>query len=139
MLAFAETRQIPIATTLLGLGSIPAGHPLSLGMMGMHGESWVNTAIQQSDLLLAFGMRFDDRVTGNLASYAPDAKKIHIEIDPSEINKNVKVDVALIGDLKASLNLLLPQLPEERGYELVAGNQREQGYRGGARHHQPAG
>ncbi len=113
VLAFAEARQIPIATTLLGLGSIPAGHPLSLGMMGMHGESWVNNAIQQSDLLLAFGMRFDDRVTGNLASYAPNAKKIHVEIDPSEINKNVKVDVALIGDLKHTLDLLLPQLPKQ--------------------------
>ncbi len=113
VLAFAEARQIPIATTLLGLGSIPAGHPLSLGMMGMHGESWVNTAIQQSDLLLAFGMRFDDRVTGNIASYAPKAKKIHIEIDPSEINKNVKVDVALIGDLKETLARLLPQLPKK--------------------------
>ncbi len=111
VLAFAERRHIPIATTLLGLGSIPAAHPLSLGMMGMHGESWVNQAIQDSDLLLAFGMRFDDRVTGNLASYAPNAKKIHIEIDPSEINKNVKVDVALIGDLKETLTLLTPQLP----------------------------
>ncbi len=111
VLAFAERRHIPIATTLLGLGSIPAAHPLSLGMMGMHGESWVNQAIQDSDLLLAFGMRFDDRVTGNLASYAPNAKKIHIEIDPSEINKNVKVNVALIGDLKQTLALLTPQLP----------------------------
>ena len=110
VLAFAERRHIPIATTLLGLGSIPAAHPLSLGMMGMHGESWVNQAIQDSDLLLAFGMRFDDRVTGNLASYAPNAKKIHIEIDPSEINKNVKVDVALIGDLKQTLALLLSLL-----------------------------
>ncbi len=79
-------------------------------MMGMHGESWVNNAIQQADLLLAFGMRFDDRVTGNLANYAPNAKKIHIEIDPSEINKNVRVDVALIGDLKEVLNLLQPLL-----------------------------
>ena len=112
VLALAEARQIPIATTLLGLGSIPAGHPLSLGMMGMHGESWVNNAIQESDLLLALGMRFDDRVTGNLLSYAPDAKKIHIEIDPSEINKNVKVDVALIGDLKQTLALLLPKLEQ---------------------------
>ena len=111
VLAFAERRHIPIATTLLGLGSIPAGHPLSLGMMGMHGESWVNQAIQDSDLLLAFGMRFDDRVTGNLTSYAPNAKKIHVDIDPSEINKNVKVDVALIGDLKQTLALLTPQLP----------------------------
>jgi acetolactate synthase I/II/III large subunit len=110
VLAFAERRQIPVASTLLGLGGVPTNHPLSLGMMGMHGESWVNNAIQQADLLLAFGMRFDDRVTGNLASYAPHAKKIHIEIDPSEINKNVRVDVALIGDLKEVLNLLLPLL-----------------------------
>jgi acetolactate synthase-1/2/3 large subunit len=112
VLAFAEARQIPIASTLLGLGAIPAAHPLSLGMMGMHGESWVNQAIQEADLLLAFGMRFDDRVTGNLASYAPHAKKIHIEIDPSEISKNVKADVALIGDLKAVLRTLLPLVPQ---------------------------
>jgi acetolactate synthase I/II/III large subunit len=78
----------------------------------MHGESWVNNAIQQSDLLLAFGMRFDDRVTGNLVHYAPNAKKIHIEIDPSEINKNVRADVALIGDLKEVLQLLLPLMPK---------------------------
>jgi acetolactate synthase-1/2/3 large subunit len=112
VLAFAERQQIPVASTLLGLGSFPTHHPLSLGMMGMHGESWVNHAIQQADLLLAFGMRFDDRVTGNLSSYAQNAKKIHIEIDPSEINKNVKVDVALIGDLRETLELLLPLLPE---------------------------
>jgi acetolactate synthase-1/2/3 large subunit len=110
VIAFAESQQIPIASTLLGLGAVPAAHPLQLGMMGMHGESWVNNAIQQADLLLAFGMRFDDRVTGNLASYAPNAKKIHIEIDPSEINKNVRADVALIGDLKEVLRLLLPLL-----------------------------
>jgi acetolactate synthase-1/2/3 large subunit len=112
VLAFAERQQIPVACTLLGLGCFPTNHPLSLGMMGMHGESWVNHAIQQADLLLAFGMRFDDRVTGNLASYAPNAKKIHIEIDPSEINKNVKADVALIGDLRETLELLLPLLPK---------------------------
>ncbi len=111
VLAFAERQQIPVASTLLGLGGVPTHHPLSLGMMGMHGESWVNNAIQQADLLLAFGMRFDDRVTGNLAQYAPNAKKIHIEIDPSEINKNVRADVALIGDLKEVLELLLPLLP----------------------------
>ncbi len=114
VLAFAEARQIPIASTLLGLGAIPAAHPLSLGMMGMHGESWVNQAIQEADLLLAFGMRFDDRVTGNLASYAPHAKKIHIEIDPSEISKNVKADVALIGDLKAVLGTLQPLVPQSQ-------------------------
>jgi len=114
VIEFAERRQIPIASTLLGLGSVPTSHPLSLGMMGMHGESWVNHAIQQSDLLLAFGMRFDDRVTGNLAHYAPHAKKIHIEIDPSEINKNVRADVALIGDLKEVLETLLPLVPTTR-------------------------
>jgi acetolactate synthase-1/2/3 large subunit len=110
VLAFAESQQIPIATTLLGLGCIPAAHPLQLGMMGMHGESWVNNAIQQADLLLAFGMRFDDRVTGNLAHYSPTSKKIHIEIDPSEINKNVRVDVALIGDLRKVLQVMVPLL-----------------------------
>jgi acetolactate synthase I/II/III large subunit len=114
VIAFAERHQIPVASTLLGLGAFPTNHPLSLGMMGMHGESWVNHAIQQADLLLAFGMRFDDRVTGNLASYAPNAKKIHIEIDPSEINKNVKADVALIGDLRQTLELLLPLLPNKQ-------------------------
>jgi acetolactate synthase-1/2/3 large subunit len=111
VIAFAEGRNIPVASTLLGLGAFPTDHPLALGMMGMHGESWVNNAIQESDLLLAFGMRFDDRVTGNLASYAPHAKKIHIEIDPSEIDKNVHADVALIGDLKEVLETLLPLLP----------------------------
>ncbi len=108
MRQFAEKANVPVAVTLLGIGSIPASHPLNLGMMGMHGESWVNHAIQEADLLLAFGMRFDDRVTGNLKTYALDAKKIHIEIDPSEINKNVKVDVALVGDLKEIMRQINP-------------------------------
>jgi acetolactate synthase I/II/III large subunit len=120
VIAFAERQQIPVASTLLGLGAFPTFHPLSLGMMGMHGESWVNNAIQQADLLLAFGMRFDDRVTGNLASYAQNAKKIHIEIDPSEINKNVKADVALIGDLRETLELLLPLLPKKSDTSWIA-------------------
>ena len=106
--AFADRGNIPVAATLLGIGGLPASHPLNLGMMGMHGEAWVNIAIQQADLLIACGMRFDDRVTGNLKTYAPNAKKIHIEIDPSEINKNVPVDVALIGDLRAVLDRLVP-------------------------------
>jgi acetolactate synthase I/II/III large subunit len=106
---FAEKAHVPMAMTLLGLGGIPASHPLNLGMMGMHGEAWVNTAIQEADLLLAFGMRFDDRVTGNLKTYATNAKKIHVEIDPAEINKNVKVDVALVGDLGEVLGELLPK------------------------------
>jgi len=106
---FAEKAHVPMAMTLLGLGGIPASHPLNLGMMGMHGEAWVNTAIQEADMLLAFGMRFDDRVTGNLKNYATNAKKIHVEIDPAEINKNVKVDVALVGDLSEVLEELLPK------------------------------
>jgi acetolactate synthase-1/2/3 large subunit len=94
--------------TLLGIGGIPASHPLNLGMMGMHGEAWVNTAIQEADLLLAFGMRFDDRVTGNLKTYAPNARKVHVDIDPAEIGKNVKVDVGLVGDLREMLESLMP-------------------------------
>jgi acetolactate synthase-1/2/3 large subunit len=107
---FAERAGIPVALTLLGIGAFPAAHPLNLGMMGMHGEAWVNHTIQEADLLLAFGMRFDDRVTGNLKTYAPNAKKIHIEIDPAEINKNVKVDVPLVGDLRDVLHELLPHV-----------------------------
>ena len=111
----AERAQIPVALTLLGLGNFPASHPLNLGMMGMHGESWVNTAIQEADLLIACGMRFDDRVTGTLSSYAQKAKKIHIEVDPAEVNKNVKVDVALVGDLRAVLEELLPRVAGRDG------------------------
>jgi acetolactate synthase-1/2/3 large subunit len=107
---FAERAGIPVALTLLGIGAFPAAHPLNLGMMGMHGEAWVNHTIQEADLLLAFGMRFDDRVTGNLKTYASNAKKIHIEIDPAEINKNVKVDVPLVGDLREVLHELLPKV-----------------------------
>src|SRR6202040_442823 len=106
----AETADIPVALTLLGLGAFPASHPLNLGMMGMHGEAWVNQAIQESDLLIALGMRFDDRVTGTLKTYAPTARKIHIEIDQAEVNKNVKIDVALIGDLREVLCELLPRV-----------------------------
>jgi len=106
----AERAQIPVGLTLLGLGCFPASHPLNLGMMGMHGEAWVNHAIQEADLLIACGMRFDDRVTGTLSTYATKAKKIHIEVDPAEVNKNVKVDVALVGDLGEVLEQLLPRI-----------------------------
>jgi acetolactate synthase-1/2/3 large subunit len=105
---FAEFADVPVSSTLLGIGSFPASHPLDLGMMGMHGEAWVNTAIQEADLLLAFGMRFDDRVTGNLKTYALNARKVHIDIDAAEINKNVKVDVGLVGDLREVLAELMP-------------------------------
>ncbi len=113
---FVETTRTPVATTLLGIGALPASHPLNLGMMGMHGEAWVNHAIQEADLLLAFGMRFDDRVTGNLKSFAPGAKKIHIEIDAAEVNKNIKVDLALVGDLRETLQQLRSHLqPVDHG------------------------
>jgi acetolactate synthase-1/2/3 large subunit len=114
LLDFVETTQIPVTTTLLGIGGMPASHPLNLGMMGMHGEAWVNNAIQEADLLLAFGMRFDDRVTGNLKTYAVNAKKIHIEIDPTEIDKNVRVDVGIVGDLRETLEILLPRLTHKK-------------------------
>jgi acetolactate synthase I/II/III large subunit len=110
--AFAEKTQIPVAMTLLGIGCFPASHPLNLGMMGMHGEAWVNTAIQESDLLIALGMRFDDRVTGNLKTYAPHAKKIHVDIDPAEFNKNVRVDSAISGDVGAVVSSWLSRLAE---------------------------
>jgi acetolactate synthase-1/2/3 large subunit len=107
LIEFIERAHIPVAVTLLGIGGLPASHPLNLGMMGMHGEAWVNTAIQEADLLLALGMRFDDRVTGNLKTYAVDARKIHVEIDPSEINKNVRVDVGIVGDVRETLRTFL--------------------------------
>jgi acetolactate synthase-1/2/3 large subunit len=111
-LRFVDKTQIPVALTLLGLGALPASHPLNLGMMGMHGEAWVNTAIQEADLLIALGMRFDDRVTGKLETYAVNAKKIHVDIDPSELNKVVKVDVGIVSDLKEALEILNSTVPE---------------------------
>jgi acetolactate synthase I/II/III large subunit len=111
----AERAQVPVALTLLGLGGFPASHPLNMGMMGMHGEAWVNHAIQEADLLIACGMRFDDRVIGSPATYALKAKKIHIEVDPAEINKNIKVDVALVGDLGEVLEQLLPRISGRDG------------------------
>ncbi len=109
---FVRTSNIPVAMTLLGIGCFPATDPMNLGMMGMHGEAWVNTAIQEADLLIAVGMRFDDRVTGDLRTYARNARKIHIEVDRAEINKNVKVDAAIIGDAGETLASLLPHIHE---------------------------
>jgi len=109
---FVRTSNIPVAMTLLGIGCFPASDPMNLGMMGMHGEAWVNTAIQEADLLIAVGMRFDDRVTGDLRTYARNAQKIHIEVDRAEINKNVHVDAALVGDAGETLTRLLPHIHE---------------------------
>jgi len=109
----AERTQIPITLTLLGKGAIPEDHPLVVGMMGMHGEAASNHAIQEADLLIALGMRFDDRVTGNLKTYATKARKIHVDIDRSELNKNVKVDVGIAGDLKTVLKQMLPKIKDK--------------------------
>jgi acetolactate synthase-1/2/3 large subunit len=115
VLDLAERAHIPIAVTLLGIGGVAASHPLNLGMMGMHGEAWVNHAIQEADLLIALGMRFDDRVTGNLKTYARNARKIHVDIDRAELNKNVRVDVAIAKDLKTALTEWLPLVePRDR-------------------------
>jgi len=103
---FVEKSGIPAAGTLLGLSALNTDHPLNMGMLGMHGNYGPNIKSNECDLLIAVGMRFDDRVTGNLKTYAKQAKIIHIEIDPSEINKNVKTDVALVGDAKRMLRLL---------------------------------
>jgi acetolactate synthase-1/2/3 large subunit len=108
--AFAERIGAPVALTLLGLGAFPGTHALCLGMMGMHGEAWVNHAIQEADLLVALGMRFDDRVTGNLQTYAPSARKIHVDLDASEINKNVRVDIGLVADVREALADLLERV-----------------------------
>jgi acetolactate synthase-1/2/3 large subunit len=108
LLRFIEKTGIPTASTLLGLSAFPSEHPLSVGMLGMHGHYGANLLTNEADLLIAVGMRFDDRVTGDLAHYAKGAKVIHIEIDPSEINKNVHADIALVADAKDALEQLLP-------------------------------
>ena len=103
LLSFLEKADIPCGRTLLGLSAIPSDHPLNKGMLGMHGNLGPNIKTNECDVLIAIGMRFDDRVTGNLDTYAKQAKIIHMDIDPSEINKNVKVDVAVLGDCKETL------------------------------------
>ncbi|MFH1650920.1 MAG: biosynthetic-type acetolactate synthase large subunit [Chloroflexota bacterium] len=113
---FAETAQIPVITTLLGIGSFPEGHVLSYGMAGMHGMGYANHALGGTDLLIAIGMRFDDRVTGKLSTFATQAHVIHIDIDPAEIGKNVRVDVPIVGDAKKVLQSLCKLVePAERG------------------------
>lgn len=110
--AFIEKAGLPAGCTLLGLSALPSQHPLNVGMLGMHGSLGANKKTQECDLLIAVGMRFDDRITGNLATYAKQAKKIHFDIDPSEINKNVEVDVAVLGDCKETLHEVTQLLHE---------------------------
>jgi len=103
----AEKTKIPVTTTLMALGAYPATGPLSLGMLGMHGTAWANYAIMKSDLIIAVGARFDDRITGRLDTFAPDARVIHIDVDPTSISKNIRVDVPVVGDAKGILSELL--------------------------------
>lgn len=109
-----EKTGIPAAWTILGASALPTSHPLNVGMVGMHGNYAPNILTNECDVLIAIGMRFDDRVTGNLATYAKQAKIIHFEIDPAEVNKNVKVDVAVMGNAKETLAKITPQLNENR-------------------------
>ncbi|MER3406259.1 MAG: acetolactate synthase catalytic subunit, partial [Chloroflexota bacterium] len=104
---FAEKTDIPVICTLLGLGAFPESHELSLAMPGMHGAAYSNLAIHESDLIIAIGMRFDDRITGKVEAFAPKAKVIHIDIDPAEIGKNVKATVPIVGDAKLVLRELI--------------------------------
>ena len=108
--SLAETIQAPVTTTLMGMASFPKRHPLSLGMLGMHGTYYANMAVTNSDLLIALGARFDDRVTGKIATFAPHAKIIHVDIDPTSIKKNVRVDLPIVGDLRDVLTKLLKEL-----------------------------
>jgi acetolactate synthase-1/2/3 large subunit len=110
----AELTHIPVTTTLMGLGVFPSRHPLSLGMLGMHGSYATNMAVTNCDLLVAIGARFDDRVTGRLDGFAPDAKKIHFDVDPAEVNKNVRVDLGLVGDARESLRALVDALKRRK-------------------------
>ncbi len=114
--ALVEKSGIPAAWTILGLSAMPTDHPLNVGMVGMHGNYGPNVLTNECDVLIALGMRFDDRVTGNLATYAKQAKVIHFEIDPAEVDKNVKTTVAVLADLKESLTALLP-LIEKNSHE----------------------
>ncbi len=104
----AEATGIPVITTLLGLSSFPSGHPLNLGMLGMHGMYWANIAVDEADLIVGIGMRFDDRVTGRVSTFAPHARVIHVDIEPTQIGRNVPVEVALPGDAKTVMQALTP-------------------------------
>ena len=112
LLAFAEAIQAPVTTTLMGMASFPKRHPLSLGMLGMHGTYYANMAVTESDLLIAVGARFDDRVTGKISTFAPHAKIIHIDIDPTSIKKNVRVDLPIVGELRDVLQTMVKKLAE---------------------------
>ena len=106
--ALSEKTGIPVINTLLGISSFPRNHPLSLGMLGMHGMYWANIAVDRADLIIGLGIRFDDRITGRTGTFAPNAKVVHVDIEVSQIGRNVPVEVGLVGDVKTVLNALLP-------------------------------
>ena len=120
LLELAELTQIPVTTTLMGLGAFPSAHPLSLDMLGMHGSYYANMAVHHADVLVAVGARFDDRVTGKVEAFSPNAQIIHIDIDPSSISKNIKVDVPIVGDCRRVLRALVDAVREEMGDETPA-------------------
>ena len=111
---FIEKAGIPSASTLLGLSALPSDHEFHVGMVGMHGNYAPNVLTNSCDVLIAVGMRFDDRVTGSLDTYAKQAKIIHFEIDPAEVDKNVKTDVAVMGNVKDTLSAILPLIEKKR-------------------------
>src|SRR3989442_5578661 len=113
LLELAELTQIPLTTTLMGLGAFPSEHPLSLEMLGMHGTYYANMAVHASDVLVAIGARFDDRLTGKVELFAPEAEIIHIDIDPSSISKNIQVHVPIVGDCRRVLRALVDAVREE--------------------------
>jgi acetolactate synthase-1/2/3 large subunit len=130
--ALAERAGIPVACTLLGLSALPGGHPMNLGMMGMHGHVSTNRAVQRADLIVALGMRFDDRATGDVSKFAPRAKKVHVDVDESELGKNVGVDVALVADVRTVLERLVHSCSARRldpWWSEIGRLQREDGLR----------
>ena len=112
--ALAERTETPVVLTLLGLGGFPASHPLCLGLLGMHGHPFANQAVQEADLLLTLGARFDDRITGRRETFSLDSRKVHVDLDPSEIGKNVPADLGLLADVREAVEALLPRVPPRR-------------------------
>jgi len=134
LLQLAERLQLPLTPTLMGLGCFPSAHPLSLGMLGMHGTYWANMAISESDLIIAIGVRFDDRVTGALEKFAPQAEIIHVDVDPSSVSKNVRAHLPLVGDAKSVMQQMLECLDATQALAngwATAPNQNASGMSGG--------
>jgi len=126
--AFAEALRLPVTPTLMGIGGFPSSHPLCLGMLGMHGAYAANMAVAESDLLVALGVRFDDRVTGKLATFAPNARVIHVDIDPANIGKNVAPSLPLAGDVKEALVQFLSLVHEQGDKRIEESNRKRESW-----------